>query len=437
MLQSSKLSSRFKKIENETSPLEPKFINTEKAVDAQPELIETSVDESVEADFKKALLQKIESIPVWFEYTPDKQKELIKTFVMNKLSSDGKVIPENETELLIENLFTSILGFGPLDYLIAQENVSTIYVNGTSSVFIEISGKVLNTEMKLNDKQMNFIMKNILNLSEVKPEDKDYIWNLKVKNMNITVILPPVSVDAANIIIKKSSQADINSLIDKGLLNRELFNFLVSAIDSGKNIVISGDINSGKTNLLDTLISFSLTQKRTVLIEDVPQISCSCENLIKFSVNKLSGHLSMLLTNILNMSPEHLIIDLNNPVCSISDWKGTVLTLRAGSIDSALTKLVSSMVANEKFPEKYAKGKVLSDYDYIVQINKMSDGISRITSIVELTPARTSALSVREIAKLVDNQYVTEIPQPLTSLRAESLIAQAGSMASRFAQIED
>ena len=425
MLQSSKLSSRFKKIENETSPLEPRFLNTEKAVDVQPELIETSVDESVEVDFKKALLQKIESIPVWFEYTPDKQKELIKTFVMNKLSADGKVIPENETELLIENLFTSILGFGPLDYLIAQENVSTIYVNGTSSVFIEISGKVLNTEMKLNDKQMNFIMKNILNLSEVKPEDKDYIWNLKVKNMNITVILPPVSVDAANIIIKKSSQADINSLIDKGLLNRELFNFLVSAIDSGK------------TNLLDTLISSSLTQKRTVLIEDVPQISCSCENLIKFSVNKLLGDLSMLLTNILNMSPEHLIIDLNNPVCSISDWKGTVLTLRAGSIDSALTKLVSSMVADEKFPEKYAKGKVLSDYDYIVQINKMSDGISRITSIVELTPARTSALSVREIAKLVDNQYVTEIPQPLTSLRAESLIAQAGSMASRFAQIED
>ncbi len=437
MLQSSKLSSRFKKIENETSPLEPKFINTEKAVDAQPELIETSVDESVEADFKKALLQKIESIPVWFEYTPDKQKELIKTFVMNKLSADGKVIPENEAELLIEKLFTSIMGFGPLDYLIAQENVSTIYVNGTSSVFIEISGKVLNTEMKLNDKQMSFILKNILNLSEVKPEDKDYIWNLKVKNMNITVILPPVSVDAANIIIKKSSQTDINSLIDKGLLNRELFNFLVSAIDSGKNIVISGDINSGKTNLLDTLISSSLTQKRTVLIEDVPQISCSFDNLIKFSVNKLSGDLSMLLTNILNMSPEHLIIDLNSPVCSISDSKGTVLTLRAGSIDSALTKLVSSMVADEKFPEKYAKGKVLSDYDYIVQINKMSDGISRITSIVELTPARTSALSVREIAKLVDNQYVTEIPQPLTSLRAESLIAQAGSMASRFAQTED
>ena len=137
------------------------------------------------------------------------------------------------------------------------------------------------------------------------------------------------------------------------------------------------------------------------------------------------------------MSPEHFIVDINTPVSWISDYKGTVITLRAGSVDAALTKLVSSMIAEEKFTEKYAKGKVLSDYDYIVQINKMSDGVSRITSVVELTPARTAALSVREIAKLVDNQYVTEIPQPLTSLRAASLISQAGSMVSRFVQVED
>lgn len=95
------------------------------------------------------------------------------------------------------------MGFGPLDYLIVQDNVSAIYVNGTNGVFIEISGKVLNTEMKLNDKQMNFILKNISNLADVKPDTKDFIWNLKVRDMNISVILPPVSVNGANIIIKK------------------------------------------------------------------------------------------------------------------------------------------------------------------------------------------------------------------------------------------
>ncbi|CCY63638.1 type II secretion system protein E [Clostridium sp. CAG:967] len=437
MLQSSKLSSRFKKSENELQSNEPKRFVLEKTVQVQPDLEETSLDENLETELKKALLQKIEAIPVWFEYTPDRQKELIKTFVLNRLSAEGKTVSDNEADLLIEKLFTSVMGFGPLDYLIVQDNVSAIYVNGTNGVFIEISGKVLNTEMKLNDKQMNFILKNISNLADVKPDTKDFIWNLKVRDMNISVILPPVSVNGANIIIKKAHSTDINSLLDKGLLNRELFDFLVSAIDSGKNIVISGDINSGKTALLDTLVSSSLTNKRTVLLEDVPQMSFRSDNITKFAVNTLSGDLNILLTNILSMSPEHFIVDINTPVSWISDYKGTVITLRAGSVDAALTKLVSSMIAEEKFTEKYAKGKVLSDYDYIVQINKMSDGVSRITSVVELTPARTAALSVREIAKLVDNQYVTEIPQPLTSLRAESLISQAGSMASRFVQVED
>lgn len=437
MLQSSKLSSRFKKSENDISSVEPKKFNFEKTVNVQTDLTETSLDDNLENELKKALLQKIEAIPVWFEYTPDRQKELIKTFISNKLSADGKAFSENETDLLIEKLFMSVMGFGPLDYLIVQDNVSAIYVNGTSSVFIEISGKILNTEMKLNDKQMNFILKNILNLAEVKPNEKDFIWNLKVRDMNISVILPPVSVKGANIIIKKTRIADINSLLDKGLLNRELFDFLVSALDAGKNIVISGDINSGKTNLVDTLISSSLSHKRTVLLEDIPQISFNNDNIIKFAVNKISDDFNVLFTNILSMSPEHFIIDMNIPVSEISDYKGTLITLRAGSVDSALTKLVASMIADEKYTEKYARGKVLSDYDYIVQINKMSDGVSRITSIVELSPARTAALSVREIAKLVDNQYVTEIPQPLTSLRAESLISQSGSMASRFAQVED
>lgn len=62
----------------------------------------------------------------------------------------------------------------------------------------------------------------------------------------------------------------------------------------------------------------------------------------------------------------------------------------------------------------------------------MSDGSRKVTSVVELTPARTEALSVKFIAKLVDGQYVTEIPQPLTSIRAESLISESGSMSSRF-----
>ena len=106
--------------------------------------------------------------------------------------------------------------------------------------------------------------------------------------------------------------------------------------------------------------------------------------------------------------------------------------MNSPSVDAAITKLTTAFMAQNALPEKYAKAKVLTDFDYIIQINKMSDGASRITSVVELKPARTMALSLKVIAKLVDGQYITQIPQPLTSIRADSLISQGGSMYSRF-----
>ena len=102
------------------------------------------------------------------------------------------------------------------------------------------------------------------------------------------------------------------------------------------------------------------------------------------------------------------------------------------SVDNALSKLISKVISEDNISEKYAKAKVLSNVDYIIQINRMNDGVRRVTSVVELTPARTAALSVKVIAKYENGGYITEIPQPLTSIRAASLLSEAGSMSSRF-----
>lgn len=191
MLQSSKLSNRFKSTENDDiiKDKPKKFVfsknqinpqNLSNDLDNEKTIIEEQISERVldidfEAELKKALLEKIDSIPVWFEYTADKQKELIKSFVENKLILESIKLADNEKDDLIEKLFTSIMGFGPLDYLIVQENVDAIYVNGINSVHIEINGKILNTEMKLNEKQINFILSNISSMSGVKFDDSKNI----------------------------------------------------------------------------------------------------------------------------------------------------------------------------------------------------------------------------------------------------------------------
>ena len=171
---------------------------------------------------------------------------------------------------------------------------------------------------------------------------------------------------------------------------------------------------------------------RSILLENYKQLSTENDNLIKFTMPENSFDKNALFNNLLKISSDYIFADLNYPLSDFSERKGFIFTLRAPTVDSAITKLTSAFIAEYSLPEKYAKAKVLSDYDYIIQINKMNDGSSKITSIVELNPGRTAALSLKVIAKLVDGQYITEIPQPLTSIKAESSIAKNGSMHSRF-----
>ena len=224
----------------------------------------------------------------------------------------------------------------------------------------------------------------------------------------------------------------MDKLVQNNMMSKEILDFIILMINSKKNIIISGDINSGKTTLLDVLVKSTLEDKRAILLENFPSITADFNTLMKFSIDKHSDDYYLLLSNILKMSSDYILSDLNFVIPELSDVKGNILTLRASSIDNALSKLISAVISADNISEKYAKTKVLTNIDYIIQLNRMNDGVRRVTSVVELTPARTAALSVKVIAKYEDGGYVTEIPQPLTSIRAESLLSEAGSMSSRF-----
>ena len=427
MLKSSKLSDRFKKKEIK---LEENSTPALSGLQSDMPDFDDKID--IETEIKEALMEKVNSTPVWFEYSVVRQKELIKTFIDGKLNTLDAALSEDKKNELIEKLYALITGFGPLDYLLSQENVSAVFVNEQKNVHIEIAGKVLNTEITLSDDQLNLILNNIFKSCGVKSDTSRSVWNLKNENLQITIITTPVCENGTNIVIRKLLPADINTFFGRNITSKEIFDFIVSAVSENKNIVISGDINSGKTFLLDVLLSAVASDKRFVLIEDRPLISFEGANFMKFFLPDNSAEYGKFCSNILSLCPEYIVTDVNTILSDFSETKGYISTLRASSIDSAITKLTAAFMSSKSLTEKYAKNKVLTDFDYIVQINKMSDGSSKITSVVELKPARTAALSVKIIAKFVDGQYITEIPQPLTSIRAEALTHHGGAMYSRF-----
>ena len=434
MLQSSKLSSRFKKsnilkeqqevIKEPEQELKPE--NTDK-VENKDDLILDNPDFDY-SEVLDLLLDKINSIPVWFEYESAKQKDLIKKFVDSRSN-----IADESKENLVEKLYKSVVEYGPLNFLLEKENVTSVFVNSTNSVYIEINGNILNTEIKLSVPAFNFIIKSISFLSEQNFNIQADVVNFKAGDIFISIIPSSISQSGAILILKKSVLRTHEFLVEKSMMTKEIFDFLVSVISMKKNIVIAGNINTGKTTLADALINSCLCGRRSAVIEDVPQLISSSESIIKFLINNNIADREFVISTILKMSPEYIVTDLNEPLADILGREGLIMTLKAGSVSDAFSKLVCAYAVSANLTEKYAKNKVLSEFDYIVYINKNSSGLRYVSSIVELSPARTAALSMKEIAKFdEDDGYIIDFPQPLTSIRADAVISEKGSMASRF-----
>ncbi len=405
MSNQNKLSSRFKKLEISTEPKKIKIPQLKAIEIAEPPMV------AIESDFKKALLEKIETIPVWFEYSKNRRRELVKNFVENKVAAENVQISDIDKELLIDNLSVAIADFGAIQYLIDNEKVAAVIVNGTKSVHIEIGGKILNTETKLDEKQLQFLIKTIGAMTEC--NDFNGIKNLSVDGYSICVVGDDICETGMNITIRKKQEFDSKKLIKSGVLSKEIFDFLVNTIDMKKNVVIAGSINSGKTTLLDALLNASNKEGRVFVIENEPQMVVNFDTITKFkNLN------SDLISYILKSSPDYLVTDLNYIEPEFMDVKGFISTLRANSFDLAFQDLIGISAASG-LSEKFAKNKILSNFDYIVYMDRISDGSVKVMSIMELSPAKTMQNSVKTIAQFVDGKYITDIPQPLISMTAK------------------
>ena len=375
--------------------------------------IEEVPNNKIEEDFRKALLEKIDTIPVWFEYSQNRQKELIKNFVEARIASEDIKLEEIDKDILIDNLLSSITNFGAIQELLDKENVQAVIVNGTKSIHIEIDGRILNTESCLNEKQLKFLISSISNMSGI--EKFKGINQFAIKNYSISFVSNDICLNGPNITIRKKSVFTPEYLIKKGMFTSEIYEFLISAIDMKKNIVISGGINSGKTTLIDAIISKPLKNKRTFILENNPQINFDSNSVVKFKNN------DGIISYIAKSSPEYLVCDLNYIEPEFIDMNGFITTIRANSTDSAIQVLIGMCVVGG-LPAKFAKSKALKNFDYIIQLEKFEDGISRISSIVELTPSKTMQASIKTIAKYADGEFITQIPQPFTSMRAKTIL---------------
>ena len=363
------------------------------------------------------LIEKVNATPTWVNYSDEEQKDLIREFIENQLNTNFKSVPLNkvEKERLIREVVQETKGFGPLDPLLSDPEITDILVNGAKNIYVEKNGKLHKTSITFKD---NNHLKNIIEriVSKVgrRIDEKSPMVDARLQDgSRVNAIIPPLAIDGPSLSIRKfrGDAGSLNSLLKWGSVTVEIADFLASIVKARANIVISGGTGSGKTTLLNSLSEEIPQDERIITIEDSAELSLKQEHVVRLETRPANiegtGQISSrdLVINALRMRPDRIVIGecrgaeaLDMLQAMNTGHDGSLTTLHANSPRDALSRLETMVLfAGINLPDKNIKSQIASAIDFIIQTSRLSDGSRKVTSICEVIGMEENVITMQEI----------------------------------------
>jgi pilus assembly protein CpaF len=312
------------------------------------------------------------------------------------------VMSAAEQEALLEDICNDVLGYGPLEPLLARDDIADIMVNGSNRIFIEVGGKVQETDIRFRDNaQLLNVCQRIVSQVGRRVDESSPICDARLADgSRVNVILPPLALDGAALTIRKfrRDKLTLDQLVHFGAISPEGAEILKIIGRVRCNVVISGGTGSGKTTLLNCLTRYIDPDERIITCEDVAELQLQQPHVVRLETRPPNlegrGEITMrsLVRNCLRMRPERIIVgevrgteafDLLQAMNTGHD--GSMGTLHANSPREALSRLESLVtMGGYQLPAKTIREIICSSVDVIIQAERLRDGSRRVTHITEI-----------------------------------------------------
>lgn len=348
-------------------------------------------------------------------------KQAYRTLVMNNTQnllgqSDLKLSPET-IETILTSIFNDLFGYGPIQPLLDDPEVSEVMVNGPSKVYIEKNGKVIKTDITFDDDDqvLKLIDKIILPLGKKVEPDNPTVDARLPDGSRVNAVIGPVALDGPSITIRKFSKEKLKAkdLIRFGALTENMADFLRSCVVSRLNIIISGGTGSGKTTLLNVLSGYIPEEERIITLEDAAELQLQQEHVVRMETKNRnsdgSGEVSIrdLVHNTLRMRPDRIIVGecrggeaLDMLQAMNTGHDGSLTTVHSNSPRDAISRLeVLIMMAGMELPIKVIRQQIASAVDLIVQQTRLRDGSRKVTAITEVAGMEGDTVVLTDIFK--------------------------------------
>jgi pilus assembly protein CpaF len=345
----------------------------------------------------------------------DSAREEIRDIVNEIITIKSVVMSIAEQEQLLTDICNDVLGYGPLEPLLARDDIADIMVNGAQRVFIEVGGKVQLTNIRFRDNaQLMNICQRIVSQVGRRVDESSPICDARLPDgSRVNVIAPPLSLDGPTLTIRKfrKDKLKLEDLVRYSSITPEGARVLAVISRSRCNVLISGGTGSGKTTLLNCLTAYIDVDERIITAEDAAELQLQQPHVVRLETRPPNlegqGQITMrdLVRNCLRMRPERIIVgevrgpeafDLLQAMNTGHD--GSMGTLHANSPREALSRLESMItMGGFSLPSKTIREMIVGSVDVIVQAERLRDGSRRITSITEVIGSEGDVIITQDL----------------------------------------
>ncbi|WP_349409456.1 CpaF family protein [Pseudalkalibacillus sp. SCS-8] len=316
---------------------------------------------------------------------------------------------------VIEELIHDLTGFGPINPLLMDPEVTEVMVNGPDMVYIERKGKLMMSGVRFRDDDhvMNIIEKIVSPIGRRIDESSPMVDARLPDGSRVNAIIPPLALNGPTITIRKFSKDPfkIEDLIGFGTLTEEMAVFIEACVKARLNIFVSGGTGSGKTTTLNVLSSFIFEDERIVTIEDAAELQLSQPHVISLESRPPNiegkGAITIrdLVRNSLRMRPDRIVIGevrgaeaLDMLQAMNTGHDGSLATGHSNSPRDMISRLETMvLLAGVELPVKAIREQIAGAIDLIIQQSRLKDGTRKITKITEVQGLEGDVIVLQDI----------------------------------------
>ena len=352
--------------------------------------------------FKRYLVENVNRSMEGEELQLGDRAEFVKSRLDEVYVQTKVNLPQDLRKQIYDEILDELTGFGPIQPLLEDPDISEVMVNGPKKVYVEKNGKLAKSPITFDDDAhvLRIIDRIVLPLGRRVDSDSPTVDARLPDGSRVNAVVQPVAIDGPSITIRKfkKDKLSVQQLIDYGSLTPNMAEFIRACVISRLNIVISGGTGSGKTTLLNVLSGYIPEGERIITIEDAAELQLQQDHVMRMETKTANtdgrGAVTIrdLVRNSLRMRPDRIVVGevrageaLDMLQAMNTGHDGSLTTVHANSPRDAISRLETLvLMAGMDLPLKVVRQQISSAVDLIIQQTRLKDGARKVTAITEV-----------------------------------------------------